>query len=191
MTLTAAATLAFDLVTAVIVGLLVAGVLAIRAVANTARIRTVGLEVEPDPAGHSGEEQALLAEHIVAYRIDGPLFFAVAHRFLLELTEVTGVSVVILRMSRITTVDATGARVLGDAIARLEHRGITVLVSGIRPGHDQALDTLGGIARLRGQHRVFDSTPQAIAAARARLHSDGILPAPRPEAGDQPLLARV
>jgi SulP family sulfate permease len=51
---------------------------------------------------------ALLAEHIVAYRIDGPLFFAAAHRFLLELAEVADVRVIILRMSRVTTIDATG-----------------------------------------------------------------------------------
>lgn len=45
----------------------------------------------------------------MAYRLDGPLFFAVAHRFLLELTEVADVRVVILRMSRISALDATGA----------------------------------------------------------------------------------
>ena len=37
------------------------------------------------------EEHALLAEHIVAYRLDGPLFFAAAHRLLLQLPEITDV----------------------------------------------------------------------------------------------------
>lgn len=48
----------------------------------------------------------------VAYRLDGPLFFAAAHRFLVELTEIAAVSVVILRMSRVSTMDSTGALVL-------------------------------------------------------------------------------
>ena len=39
-------------------------------------------EVPLDRGDHSAEEHALLAEHIVAYRIDGPLFFAAAHDFL-------------------------------------------------------------------------------------------------------------
>ncbi|MDQ0937071.1 MFS superfamily sulfate permease-like transporter [Streptomyces turgidiscabies] len=95
LVLTAVATLALDLVYAVIIGLVVTGALALRAVAGQARLDEVPL----DRGDHSAEEHALLAEHIVAYRIDGPLFFAAAHRFLLELTEVADVRVVILRMS--------------------------------------------------------------------------------------------
>ena len=74
----------------------------------------------PRHSDHSDEERALLDEHIVAYRIDGPLFFAAAHDFLLELSDVSDVRVVILRMSRVTTLDATGAHVLADTISRLE-----------------------------------------------------------------------
>ena len=90
-------------------------------------------EVPLDESDHTDEEQSLLDEHIVAYRIDGPLFFAAAHGFLLELSEVSDVRVVILRMSRVTTIDATGASVLADTIGRLEGRGITVLLSGVQP----------------------------------------------------------
>ena len=66
-------------------------------------------EVPLETGDHSAEEHALLAEHIVAYRLDGPLVFAAAHRFLLELSDVADVRVVILRMSRVSTIDATGA----------------------------------------------------------------------------------
>ncbi|MEV4471907.1 SulP family inorganic anion transporter [Nonomuraea sp. NPDC049504] len=172
---TAIATLALDLVTAVIVGLIVAGALALRAIARNVRLDTVPLQADL-PGDHDAEEHELLAEHIVAYRLDGPLFFAAAHRFLLELSEVADVSVVILRMSRITTIDASGALVLGDAIARLERRGITVYVSGIRDGHHRPLHALGVIARLDEAGQVFASTPEAIAAARRHLHQAGILP---------------
>lgn len=174
LALTAAATLVLDLVTAVIVGLVVAGALALRAVARAARVQEVPLEV----GDHREEERALLAEHIVAYRLDGPLLFAAAHRFLLELSEVADVRVVILRMSRVSAVDGTGALVLRDAIERLEHRGITVLVSGVRPGHERTLDAVGVIDRLRESGRVFATTPEAITSARDRLHDAGLLPGP-------------
>ncbi|WP_406674715.1 SulP family inorganic anion transporter [Nonomuraea sp. N2-4H] len=178
LALTAIATLALDLVAAVIIGLIVAGALALRAIARNVRLDHVPLH--PDlPGDHDEEERALLAEHIVAYRLDGPLFFAAAHRFLLELSEVSDVSVVILRMSRVTTIDASGALVLGDAITRLERRGVTVLVSGIRDGHHKPLRALGVIARLDEAGRVFASTPEAIAAARRLLSEAGILPAGR------------
>ncbi|MEU7710671.1 SulP family inorganic anion transporter [Micromonospora chalcea] len=162
LVLTFAVTVIWDLVTAVVVGLAVAVVLALRAVARSARLEQVPL----DTGEHSAEEHELLAEHIVAYRLDGPLFFAAAHTFLLELAEVADVRVVILRMSRVSTIDATGAQVLGDAIARLRGRGITVLISGITPGHDQVLSTLGVAEELRREGLVFADTPAAIRYAR-------------------------
>lgn len=165
--LTFTVTVAVDLVTAVGVGVGVAVILALRAVARSARLEIVPLEA----GDHTVEEHALLSEHIVAYRLDGPLFFAAAHRLLLELTEVADVKVVILRMSRITTMDATGAQVLGDAITRLEHRGITVMLSGITAGHDDVLTSLGVADTLRLQGLIFPGTPAAIAHARQLLET--------------------
>ncbi|MBQ0989195.1 STAS domain-containing protein [Micromonospora sp. PSH03] len=162
LVLTFAVTVIWDLVTAVAVGVGVAVVLALRAVARSARLEQVPL----DPGEHSAEEYALLTEHIVAYRLDGPLFFAAAHTFLLELSEVTDVRVVILRMSRVTTMDGTGAHVLGDAIRRLRGRGIIVLLSGINPAHDEVLATLGVADDLRREELLFPDTPAAIRYAR-------------------------
>lgn len=169
---TAVATLALDLVYAVVIGLAVAGALALRAVAAQARLDQVDFRADL-PGEHSEEEHALLAEHIVAYRIDGPLFFAGAHRFLLELAEVADVRVVILRMSRVSTMDATGALVLKDAVEKLNRRGIAVMTSGIRPGQRRALDSVGALDLLRLEGREYATTPEAIAGARAHLHRDG------------------
>jgi SulP family sulfate permease len=55
---------------------------------------------------------------------------------------------------------------LDDAITRLERRGIVVLVSGIKPGHDRMLASLGAADRLGAAGRVFADTPEAIAYAR-------------------------
>lgn len=172
LVLTAVATLALDLVYAVIIGLVVAGALALGAVARQARLDQVPL----DRGDHSVEEHALLAEHIVAYRIDGPLFFAAAHRFLLELAEVADVRVVILRMSRVTTIDATGALVLKDAVTKLNRRGIVVMASGIRPGQRQVLQSVGALELLRLKGREYATTPEAILGARTYLEGVGLLP---------------
>lgn len=160
--LTFAVTVALDLVAAVGVGVAVAIVLALRTVASTARIDAVTL----DEGDHSDEERALLAEHVVAYRIDGPLFFAAAHRLLLELPDLVEVDVVILRMSRVTTLDATGAHVLGDTITRLQRRGIPVLLSGLAPAHEAVLTSIGVAGPLRAAGRILPDTPHAISAAR-------------------------
>jgi MFS superfamily sulfate permease-like transporter len=165
LTITAAATIAFDLVTAVLVGLVVAGFFALQQTARSARLEEMPL----DESDHGDEERSLLDEHIVAYRLDGPLFFAAAHDFLLELTDVTRVRVVILRMSRVTAIDATGAHVLADTISRLEHRHVTVLLSGIQPHHEQVLRELGVYGRLAHERHLFATTPEAI--AHARVHA--------------------
>ncbi|WP_329374475.1 SulP family inorganic anion transporter [Streptomyces sp. NBC_01483] len=182
LVLTALATLALDLVYAVILGLMVAGALALRAVAKQARLDQVPL----DRGDHSAEEHALLAEHIVAYRIDGPLFFAAAHRFLLELAEVADVRVVILRMSRVTTIDATGALVLKDAVEKLNRRGIAVLTSGIRPSQRQVLDSVGALELLRLEGREYATTPEAIQGARSYLESAGVM-RPHPAQMSRPI----
>ncbi|MET9487339.1 SulP family inorganic anion transporter [Nocardia sp. NPDC006630] len=161
MVVTFAVTVALDLVTAVAVGVGIAVLLAVRVIAKEARLHQVPL----DDSDHLVEEHALLDEHIVAYRLDGPLFFAAAHRFLLELAEVSDVRVVILRMSHISALDTTGALVLKDAIGKLEHRGITVLMSGLRADHRQCLAAIGALPG-GGHAPLFDHTPDAIALAR-------------------------
>lgn len=172
LAVTVAATILFDLVTAVIVGLVVAGFFALRQTAQTARLDETPL----DAGDSSDEERALLDEHIVAYRMDGPLFFAAAHDFLLELSDISNVRVVILRMARVSTIDATGAHVLADTISRLEGRGVTVLLSGVQPQHEHVLRQLGVHDRLAHEHHLFDSTPHAI--EHARVHAARIEHAP-------------
>ncbi len=165
MVLTAVATVALDLVQAVLVGVAAAGFFALRHTAATARMEEVPL----DDRDHADEESRLLDEQIVAYRLDGPLFFAAAHDFLLELAEVNRVRVVVLRMSHLTAVDATGAHVLADIIGRLEQRGVTVLLSGTRPEHVAVLAQLGVHRQLAHERHLFATTPEAI--EHARLHA--------------------
>ncbi|MEW2529062.1 SulP family inorganic anion transporter [Streptomyces sp. NPDC047071] len=173
LVLTAAATLALDLVYAVVIGLAVAVVLALRAVACQARMAPVPLE----RAERCAEEDTLLAEHVVAYRIDGPLFFAAAHRLVHDLHQGADVRVVILRMSRVSTMDATGALALKDAVRTLNRRGIVVLASGIRSEHQQVLKAVGALDLLRHEGHAYATAHEALAGARACLERAGVLPA--------------
>ncbi len=173
LVLTALATVALDLVTAVVLGVLVAGALALRQIARDATLEETPLAgVASDPqGGGTAEEHALLDAHIVAYRLDGPLFFVGAHQSLLELSELSDIRVVILRMSRVVTLDATGAAVLRDAIRQLEHRGITVLLSGVPARHSAVMEALGVYDSLAHERHLFATTPEAI--VHARLHAAG------------------
>jgi len=162
---TFAVTVLVDLVTAVGVGVVVAMVLGLRSVARASRLETVPLDL----TDHADEEHALLRDHIVAVRFDGPLLFVAAHQLMAQLPDLTDVRIVIIRMSRVSSLDATGAVLLRDTIQHLERRGITVLMSGLPVQHQPALDSLGVLAPFRRDGRLFASSTEAINAARERV----------------------
>ena len=146
------------------VGIAVAAVFALRAVARTAAAipESVPNRIDTD------DEHRLLHDHIVVYRLDGALFFGAAQRFLTELTAVTDVKVVILRLPEIQVLDATGAQTLGEIVAELEARHITVLMKGPRPDHLRTLRAVGALDRLAHQRHLFHDLDDAL--AHARLH---------------------
>ncbi|MGW1992445.1 SulP family inorganic anion transporter [Embleya sp. NPDC001921] len=175
-------TVAVDLVTAVVIGIALAVVLALRQVTRSARLEPVPIptddaeeEAGAGPRGTPGPSTG----HIAVFRLDGPLFFPAAHRLLTRLSEVEDVRVVVLRMSRVTAIDATGAGVLGEAITDLEVRGVTVLLSGVQPDHDQVLDALRIAEHLRRDHLVFPDTRGAIRHARELVRAGRPKPAAR------------
>jgi len=176
LVVTAFVTLAFDLILAVEVGVAVAAVLALRSVARTAAARVEPLEPEVD----GDEELRLLHEHIVTYRIDGALFFGASQRFLTELTSVSDVKVVILRLPDVQVLDATGAQALGEIVAELEGRGVTVLVKGARPEHLRTLRAVGALDELATEDHLFDDLDVAVAHARLHVQRQLHLPAGTP-----------
>lgn len=167
LVLTAAATIVFDLIVAVEIGIALAALFALRAVARTSSATAVPVsgnaELDVD------DERELLDAGIVAYRIDGAMFFGAAQRFLTELTAVSDVRVVILRLPDMQVLDATGAQALGEIVSELEARGITVLLKGPRPEHLKILESVGVLDRLAHENHLF--TDLDLAVAHARVHA--------------------
>ncbi|HET9011028.1 MAG TPA: SulP family inorganic anion transporter, partial [Gemmatimonadaceae bacterium] len=164
---TTIATVAFDLIVAIEVGVAIAALLALRHVALNSEAERETLPA--DELLDSTEEAKLLHDHIVVFRIDGALFFGAAQRFLTELTAVTDVRVMILRLSQVQSLDATGAQALGEIVEELESRGITVLLKGARPSHRRILEAVGTLDHLAHQRHLFDNLDDAIAHARVHL----------------------
>jgi SulP family sulfate permease len=161
---TAVATVVFDLIVAVEIGLAAAAVLALRHIASSAQV-TSEAPAEIDRDGAAG----LLADGILTYRLDGALFFAAAQRFLTELTAVSDAKVVVLRLPDLQVLDATGAHALGEIVTELEHRGITVLLKGPRPEHLHVLSATGALARLAHENHLFHDLDAALAHASSHV----------------------
>jgi SulP family sulfate permease len=162
---TALATVAFDLIVAVEIGIAAAVVLALREVAKAATFTRAALPAEIGDE----EEHRLLHEHIVVYRLEGALFFGAAQRFLAELVAVGDVRVVILRMPELSVLDATGAQALGEIITEFERRGITVFLKGPKEPHRRILEAVGALRRLSHKSHLFTDLDAAIAHARQHV----------------------
>lgn len=159
---TAIITVSVDLIVAVAIGIVVAGMFALRGLSRATGVHRESLEGEPQPGD----------ERIAVIRLDGPLFFAAADRVLDAVTAVDGVSVVILRMSQLELVDATGAHALSEIVHSLERRGVTVLIKGIREGHTELFRTVGVLSALRHHRHLFARLPDAIEHARSHVHRE-------------------
>lgn len=167
--LTLTTTLVFDLVVAVEVGVAVAAVLALRAMARTSGLHREHLST---PELDTDEERELLADHIAVYRIDGALFFADVRRFLDELAQVADVRVVILRLSGIRVLDTSGAFALGEIVVSMQRRGIVVLLKGLRPEHRRVVEAIGVLEGLQHHSHLFDTLEDAVAHARRHAHGE-------------------
>jgi SulP family sulfate permease len=172
---TTTATIAVDLIVAIQIGLAIAALLALRSVARTTTATRQPLD---DPDGTTSD--SLLDTGIICYRLDGALFFGAAQRFLTELTAVTDAHVAILRLPDLQVLDATGAQALGEIVAELETRGITVLLKGARPNHLRTLRAVGALDRLAHEHHILDDLDTAIAHARTHTSRHETTEIPEP-----------
>ncbi|MGN6501292.1 MAG: SulP family inorganic anion transporter [Pseudolysinimonas sp.] len=157
--ITALITVSVDLIVAVGIGVVVAGVFALRSIARSARVEREPLSGDPQ----TGDE------HIAVLRVDGSLIFASAERILDEVTGLDRVTVVILRLSQLQEVDATGARVLSEIVTRLESRGVTVLIKGVRDRHLDLFRGIGVMQALGHGDHIFTTLDGAVAHARRHV----------------------
>ena len=156
--LTAVVTVCFDLIEAVEIGILVAAVFALRSLARRSSVTREELPGDRRPGD----------ERIALLRLDGAMFFGVAERIsnLITDAERSEVSVVIIRMSTLGMLDATGAHTLARIAGELESRGVTVIIKGVQPEHMDLLTNVGVIDSLRHENHLIDSLDDAIAHAR-------------------------
>ena len=152
-------TVSFDLIIAVGIGIAVAAVFALFTLAKSGGVHREQLP----PPSHPGDE------HIALFRLDGALFFGAADRMLERVTAIDNVSVVIIRMSQLQVLDATGAKVITEMISALERRGITVLIKGIQPQHLRLANRVGVISSLRHVKHLFVNLDDAVEHARSHV----------------------
>ncbi|KAE8763805.1 SulP family inorganic anion transporter [Georgenia thermotolerans] len=163
---TVAVTVVFDLVVAVQAGVAVAAFLALRAMSRVSGLRRVAV-----PEIDAAEEDALLHEHIAVYRFHGALFFGGTKQFLDELTAVKDVHVIVLVLTDVRMMDASGANALTEIITSLQRRGMTVLLKGLDPDQLRVAGAVGALGAIGDAH-YFHDLPAAVAHARQHVRHE-------------------
>ncbi|MEG4117499.1 SulP family inorganic anion transporter [Microcoleus sp. N9_B4] len=157
MMLTWMVTILFDLVLAVEVGLIAAGALFIKRMSelNLAKIP----ETEAFPPGVPLE----LSKQIAVYRVDGPVFFGAAERFVTFLRDEPEVKYLILRMRFVPNMDTTGIVALEDIYRDLKRHNCRLLLTGLQPEVQNLLERSGLLDKI-GKENCFETTDAAVCA---------------------------
>lgn len=180
MMLTWLVTICFDLVLAVEVGLIAAGVLFIKRMSDLSMGRVP--EAEAFPPGVPLE----LSKQIAVYRVDGPLFFGAAERFATFLRDEPEVKYLILRLRFVPNMDTTGLVALEDIYHDLQRRGCRLILSGLQPEVKHLLERSGLLAHI-GADNCFDTTDAAIHS----LSPDQHLPTESADSASSQLLVNL
>ncbi len=130
-----------DLITAVLVGFALAGFLFVY---RMSELGVTNLLEETHSNRLSPEEEKTLRTHkIVAYDIEGPLFFGAASNFVKEIEQQADYRVVILNMQNVPVIDTTGALALEDIVDRLNRDKKKIIIAGMRKEVRSVLHRLG------------------------------------------------
>lgn len=150
---TAIVTVAFDLIDAVLMGIVATAIFALRQLTRSSGVHREAISGEPE----QGDDK------IAVFRVDGALFFGAAERIFDKLVSVAHVRVVIIRMSSLQFLDATGAHVLVDVVDRLHDHGVDIIIKGIQPEHHGLVSRVG----LPGTVPLCATLDEALAVARS------------------------
>ncbi|BAU99761.1 SulP family inorganic anion transporter [Aurantimicrobium minutum] len=157
--ITAVITVTLDLVEAVVVGILVTVLFSVRALFMRGKVHRVALPGSAQPSD----------ERIALFRIEGALFFGVAEKIHEEVTSLPDVTVVIIQLSGVQFLDATGAQILAEIVTQLERDGKTAIIKGIPQQHRELITRVGVLGELRHPNHLFDNLELAIAHARSHI----------------------
>lgn len=172
--LTMVITIIADLITAVLAGFALAGFLFVYrmselGVTNLLTANRTGLLSPRDL-------ERLRRHRIMAYDIEGPLFFGAARNFVREIERESSYRVIILNMQSVPVIDTTGALALEDIVDRIRRDRKKLIIAGLRKEVRTVLHRLGvsqkiGVGNFAGDLRRAIDYAEAYATGQAeRMH---------------------
>ncbi len=123
-------TVLFDLVVAIEIGVVLAAMLFMKRMAETADVKAWKYSEEPDVTPGEAEKLRAVPRSIRVFEISGPLFFAAADQ-LLAINSKQYTKVIVIRMRSVPAIDASAMKSLRELADRAKKKNITLVFSHI------------------------------------------------------------
>ncbi|HWP40731.1 MAG TPA: sulfate permease [Tepidisphaeraceae bacterium] len=172
-----------DLTIAVGVGMILAAMLFMKRMSEVTNVAAIREEIEesgpefPDLVDPNSIAKRDVPPGVEVYEINGPFFFGVADRLKDTLRGLERPPrVFILRMRRVSAIDATGMHALDEFHLKCRKQGTTLLLAGVHAQPIFAMTRYGLIDKI-GEQNLFGNIDDALNRARQIV---GQQPQPRP-----------
>lgn len=156
-----------DLLQAVAVGMVLASVLFMKKMSDIVEQKYSTGSVESFAYEEDWDDEASISskvrEQVYIKHFDGPIFFGFVSRLEERLSELPGVTVVIIRMRQVPYIDQSGIYAIEDAVIALKKKGIIVLMTGIQEQPKDMFRNIRLIPDLIPEAHLFSDFSQCIA----------------------------
>lgn len=152
-------TVFFDLVVAIEIGVVLAALLFMKRMAETADIKAWKYTDSPDITPGEAEKLRDIPHSISVFEICGPMFFAAADQ-ILNINSNHHTKVVVIRMRSVPAIDASAMRSLRELADRAKKKHITLIFSHVNEQPMSVMQKDGFIEHVGAEHFL----PNIVAA---------------------------
>lgn len=158
-------TVFWNLLYAVIIGLVFASFYFMKKMADVVEVNTQKTKVDKivDQVIQSFEDRDGFERRVLIKSIQGPIFFGFSSRFLQSMRNVSNqVEAVIFNMSMVPYMDHSGVRTFIEVVQFLNERKVNVCFSELSESNATLFKGLGLIPQMVDENHVFDSVEECI-----------------------------
>lgn len=157
-------TVIFDLTIAIEVGLVMAVVLFMRRIMESTNVSIVRDQMQVHHDGEAMDESLAIPSGVEVFEIDGPFFFGVATKFEEMVRTRTTAPIRIVRMRKVSFIDATGLHNLEIFVNASLEEGRHIILSGVNEQVFRSMERAGIVEKV-GAENVLDHIDKALARA--------------------------
>lgn len=161
-------TVFFDLVVAIEIGVVLAALLFMKRMAETADIKAWKYTDSPDITPGEAEKLRDIPHSISVFEICGPMFFAAADQ-ILNINSNHHTKVVVIRMRSVPAIDASAMRSLHELANRAKRKNITLVFSHVNEQPMCVMEKdgfIGLVGKENFHHNIVDALDYAEALVK-------------------------